>query len=70
MYKRQVARVYDSIECGFFEGSGKPRGAFVRGIAAGIAAALWGAPPERVEAEEVKCVAKGDPHCEFRIRRR
>ena len=68
--REMVARVYDSIECSFFEGSGEPRGAFVRGVAAGIAAALWGAPPERVEAEEVKCVAKGDPYCEFRVRRR
>jgi len=42
----------------------------VRGIIAGTAAALWGAPPESVEVEEVKCLAKGDPYCEYRVRRR
>jgi predicted hydrocarbon binding protein len=65
-----VARVYDSVECGAFRGAGEPRGALTRGIVAGIAAAVWNAPPESVAAEEVKCLAKGDSYCEFRVRRR
>jgi len=64
-----VARVYDSIECSAFRGAGEPRGALTRGIAAGIAAAYWNAPPESIVAEEVKCLAKGDAYCEFRVRR-
>ena len=68
--REMIARVYDSIECSVFKGAGEPRGAIVRGIIAGTAAALWGAPPESVEVEEVKCLAKGDPYCEYRVRRR
>jgi predicted hydrocarbon binding protein len=67
--KELVARVYDSIECSVFKGAGEPRGALVRGIVAGLAAAVWGAPPEGVEVEEVKCLAKGDAYCEYRVRR-
>lgn len=65
-----VAKVYDSIECGALKGAGEPKGAITRGMVAGMAAALWGVPPEGVEAEEVKCLAKGDSYCEFRVRRR
>jgi len=67
--REMVARVYDSIECSAFRGAGEPRGALTRGIAAGIAAAYWNAPPESIVAEEVKCLAKGDAYCEFRVRR-
>jgi hypothetical protein len=67
--REMVARVYDSIECSVFKGAGEPRGALTRGIVAGIAAAYWNAPPESIVAEEVKCLAKGDAYCEFRVRR-
>jgi predicted hydrocarbon binding protein len=68
--REMVARVYDSIECSAFRGAGEPRGALTRGIVAGIAAVVWNAPPESIVAEEVKCLAKGDSYCEFRVRRR
>jgi len=67
--REMVARVYDSIECSVFKGSGEPRGALTRGIIAGVAAAVWGVPPKGVRAEEVACIAKGDPYCEYRVMR-
>lgn len=68
--REMVAKVYDSFECSVQRGAGAPRGAFVRGIVAGIAAAHWGASPEEIEVDEVKCLAKGDPYCEYVVKRR
>jgi len=59
-------RVWDSFECELFKGSTSPSSHFVRGIIAGWLSAYFG---WEVYAEETKCIARGDRHCEFRVRR-
>ena len=64
-----VVRVYDSFECELFKGVGEVRGNFVRGLIAGWLAARWGIEDfEGIVAREEKCIAKGDPYCEYHIR--
>lgn len=61
-------RVYESFECEVFRGVGEIRGNFVRGLTAGWFAGRWGiTDPDKVIARERKCIAKGDPYCEYRI---
>ncbi|MCD6357859.1 MAG: 4-vinyl reductase [Thermoproteales archaeon] len=63
-----VVRVYDSFECELFRGAGEIRGNFIRGLIAGWLAARWGVEElEKITAREEKCMAKGDPYCQFRI---
>ena len=64
--REAVIRVYDSFECQLFPGAGEIRGNFIRGIIAGWLAGYWGVgEEEEVFAREVRCVAKGDPYCEY-----
>jgi len=58
-------RVYDSFECELGAGSRKPFSAFLRGIIAGISTVFLN---EKMSAKETKCIAKGDPYCEFIIK--
>ena len=67
--KEAVARVYDSFECNAFKGAGEPRGAIVRGLLAGWAAAYWGASRDEITVKEEKCIAKGDPYCQYHFYR-
>ena len=60
-------RVYESFECSVFKGSDKPRGAMMRGLLAGFIAAIWDAELDDIGVEEVKCIAKGDEYCEYKI---
>ncbi|MEM2794430.1 MAG: hypothetical protein QXY49_01090 [Thermofilaceae archaeon] len=61
-------RVYDSFECEVFSGVGERRGNFVRGLTAGWLAGRWGiTDPDKMIARERKCIAKGDPYCEYRV---
>lgn len=60
-------RVHESLECVLFKGSNKPSSHFIRGIIAGWVTALAGKGEKR-EVEEVKCIAAGDPYCEFLIK--
>lgn len=62
--KGGVARVWDSFECELYRGLGRPASHFVRGMIAGWLGKLFQAD---VKAVEVKCLATGDPYCEFRI---
>ncbi|AKG38590.1 hypothetical protein MA03_03835 [Infirmifilum uzonense] len=62
---RAVVRVYDSFECELFKGAGDIRSGFVRGIIAGFLAGRWNV--KEVSAREVKCIARGDPYCEFHV---
>ena len=65
---RAVVRVYDSFECELFRGVGEIRGNLVRGMLAGWLAERWGGLSfDQVTAREVKCIARGDPHCEYHI---
>lgn len=65
--KRRKARlrIYGSFECELGEGSEKPYSQFYRGAIAGIFARFFG---KDVRVDEVKCIAKGDPYCEFIVK--
>lgn len=65
-----VARVYDSFECKVFKGAKQPHGAIVRGLVAGWIAGYWNAKYDDIYVKETKCIAKGDPYCEYHIWRR
>ncbi len=63
-----VVRAYDLFECEVFRGKLKqPNSHIFRGILAYIAEEVVG---KEVEVEETKCIAKGDPYCQFVIRPR
>ena len=57
-----VLRLYDSFECKVFRDIGRPASQFIRGHLSGLLSGLLGA---EVRAIETKCIAKGDPYCEF-----
>ncbi|MEM4873573.1 MAG: hypothetical protein QW518_07915 [Thermofilaceae archaeon] len=64
--REAVVRVYDSFECELFQGAGEIRGNFIRGLIAGWLAGYWGVTGEfEVVAREMRCIAKGDPYCEY-----
>lgn len=60
-------RVYDNFECELFKGSSHPESHFMRGILAGWFSAIWKANIENIQARETKCIAMGDPYCEYVI---
>ncbi len=60
-----IARVWDSFECELFKGGNEPSSHFIRGMLAGWASRLL---EKEVSAVEVKCIAMGDPYCEFYIK--
>jgi len=60
---RLVVRLRDLFECRLFKGrKNKPNSHFMRGILAGILEELFGV---KIKVKEEKCVAMGDPYCEF-----
>jgi predicted hydrocarbon binding protein len=59
-------RVYQSFECETGKGSETPYGHFIRGILAGFFTEIFG---EEAKAVETKCIATGDPYCEYMIKR-
>ena len=61
-----VLRLYESIECKAFGRSDKPASQFIRGHLSGL---LSGLLKINVRAVETKCIAMGDPYCEFRLER-
>jgi len=65
--KQRTARIrlYDNFECELGKGSKIPYSHFMRGLIAGFFAGLF---EKGVLVKEKKCIAKGDPHCEFEIR--
>lgn len=58
-----ILRVYECFECELVRAE-KPFSNFIRGIFAGLLTQLFG---RNMEAKELKCIAKGDPYCEFKI---
>ncbi len=58
--------VRESFECFRAEGAKVPRAQLIRGMFAGTFAGLVGAP---VSCTETKCIAQGDPYCEFEVDR-
>ena len=61
--KRAVVRVENNYECLLGKGSGKPFSNLHRGAFAGIFSELLGSE----KSVETKCIAAGDPYCEFVI---
>ena len=58
-----VIRLYDNFECAPFAGRKKrPMSHLVRGGLAGLFSGIYG---RDFKSTEVKCLAKGDPYCEF-----
>jgi len=57
-----IFRLYDSIECKAFKGSDKPMSQLIRGHLSGLLSRLL---KTDIRAIESKCIAKGDPYCEF-----
>lgn len=51
-----------NAECSSYEHASRPQSQYVRGIYGGFFSGLFG---KSVNAEEVRCLAKGDPVCEF-----
>ncbi|MCX8183507.1 MAG: hypothetical protein N3F08_03720 [Crenarchaeota archaeon] len=60
--KKAVIRVFDNWECEMFKEKSTSQSHFIRGILSGFFSSLF---REDVESEETKCIAKGDPCCEF-----
>lgn len=57
--------VYESCECEIGKGSEQPYSQLVRGILAGFFSLLFG---KEAKATETRCIAKGDPYCEFTVK--
>ena len=64
--KKAIVKLYENFECDLGRGGNKPFSQFYRGAIAGIFTAYFG---EKMEAKETKCIAKGDPYCEFEVSR-
>ena len=60
-----IVRAHASFECELGKGVNKSYSQFVRGIIAGIMRKIF--KVENVFVEETRCVAAGDPYCEFEI---
>ena len=58
-------RVYSLFECELGRGTGKPYSYLVRGMLTGVTTELFNTP---TTVTETKCIAKGDPYCEFTIK--
>ncbi|MEM3673661.1 MAG: V4R domain-containing protein [Candidatus Bathyarchaeia archaeon] len=58
-------RIYDNFECELGENNGRPYSQFYRGAIAGIFTRFFG---KDVEVTETRCIAKGDPYCEFVVK--
>lgn len=65
-YEKALIRVWNNIECslGKEKNVNKPFSHWLRGLLAGFGSRFFG---RRVSAVETKCIAKGDPYCEFVI---
>ncbi|MEM4701006.1 MAG: V4R domain-containing protein [Candidatus Bathyarchaeia archaeon] len=57
--------IYQNFECELGIGKGKPQSQFYRGAIAGLFTRFFG---KDVEVEETKCIAVGDPYCEFKVK--
>lgn len=66
-FKREQAKIRLNycFECEIGKGYGKPYSQFYRGYIAGIFSKIF---QKRTTVQETKCIAKGDPHCEFKVR--
>lgn len=58
-------KIQDCFECELFKGSKKPESHLIRGMLAGWLTQLFN---RGVKVTETKCIAKGDPHCQFEVK--
>jgi len=61
---RGTIRIYNCFECELGKKSEKTYSHLIRGMTAGVLTKLFN---KQVSVKEVKCIAKGDPYCEFEI---
>ena len=64
---KAINRVYNNFECELSRNSGKPSSHFIRGMIAGWDVASWNVHMNKIRVTEMKCIAKGDPYCEFHV---
>jgi len=57
-------RLHSSIECELGRGAGRPFSQFLRGAIAGFTSVLF---DRDMFALEKRCIAQGDPYCEFEV---
>lgn len=62
--KTAMVILSENFECDLARGYGKPYSQFYRGAIAGIFTQYF---KEKMKAEETKCIAKGDPYCQFEV---
>lgn len=62
--KAATVTLSESFECDLARGYGKPYSQFYRGAIAGMFTQYF---KEKMKAEETKCIAKGDPYCQFEV---
>ena len=62
-----IGRIENSFEAEYFGESEEPVCRFLTGALTGGSRAIW---REDVVVEEIKCKAKGDPYCEFKVKLR
>ena len=60
-------RLQNSIECELGRGAGKPFSHYVRGMITGYTSEIF---QRDLLAEETRCIAMGDPYCEFEVKPR
>lgn len=63
--KEATIHIFDNFECELYTSSDKPRSHLIRGILSGWFSSLFGG---KVVFHETRCVAKGDPYCEFIVK--
>jgi len=62
--KTATLKLYGNFECELGKGSGRAYSQFYRGAIAGMFTKCF---KEEMKAEETRCIAKGDPYCEFTV---
>jgi len=62
--KTAKLRLYENFECELRRNSKEAYSQFYKGAVAGV---FTGYFQEEMKAEETKCIAKGDPYCEFSV---
>lgn len=63
--KTATVTLQENFECDLARGHGKAYSQFYRGAIAGIFTQYF---KTEMKAEEAKCIAKGDPYCQFEIK--
>jgi predicted hydrocarbon binding protein len=64
--KTATITLLENFECDLARGYGKAYSQFYRGAIAGLFTQYF---KEEMKAEETKCIAKGDPYCQFEVTR-